>query len=289
MSSIGKTRSRRNPLIAYWLLPSFTHVILNDNEIVLYVGVHRPRTKRTKHLDVIKNDPNAYKPKVNISVYTYQGGESIPVYVERIDSIFAGIEILYSAQACNIPLVMDSAAMLLKSWESRDDLSGIIYREFDPKKVNLQDIKGITKQFGYTEQLELDDPIKRPNDIMWLKGSHALMKRPSQNDPSKLNWDLLIVGKDIKHDQIVLGMKKTWKNYARIIPLKSKGVHLITSIMFAIKKRPSIYPLITMTTMRSNIMKGVRAINASGMDLVYCPITLDFNAFLRRLDITKEA
>ncbi len=142
--------SLKRDLRAWWLIPSFSRVQFNDMDMVLYTGVHKPRQEGTKHMPEVVNDPDAFLPKIDISVYTfYNQGESFPIYAREAASLVAGIKILDVLNDTGGPSIIDRALALVRMWiDGRNDLTGSPYIEFDPNRTTFENVVNISTRYG---------------------------------------------------------------------------------------------------------------------------------------------
>ena len=269
----------KRPFGGYWLAPSLSRVQLTDMDMVIYVGAHKPRGEGTKNMDEIKQDPDAYLPKMDISVFTIYGGESFPVYAKDLPRIVAAISLFNLTPVADGARFGDQVVALINSWKNRPDLPVVPYIEFDPNKMTFKDITKLAEKYGPPPiQYSLNDPVKRKKDIFWLKKSIIVMKRPRRDERNSFSKDIILVGKDIKRNEVVLGLKKastaaskTW-NYSRIIPLYQNGLYFAASIRYMAESKPARSPLISDVTFDRFVQETMTGMQ--GMDLVNADITM---------------
>lgn len=283
--------TKKRPMGAYWFKGSFHRTIFKDNDIILYVGVHKPRQAGTKNMETHKRDPRAFKPKVDVSVYTTSGGESFPMYVEDMSSLIAGIILLDGIKNGGDSTIMDGAKLLGTSWNSRPHIIEQPYLEFNPNEINLSNLINVVNEIGYTDEIDDVEPIRKKGKILWLKGSQILIKRPDRNDETKFHKDLLLIGKDHLNNN-VLGLKKkfAWgKEYSRIVPLKENGAYFVASIEYMIHNRPKtkgkFYPLSSPTTMNNMVKDKIEEMKS--VDLKLFELTDKYDAIASRLGIVN--
>lgn len=273
----------KQPLLAYWLLPSFERVQFNDIDVVLYVGAHRPRSQGTKDMDEVKKDPDAYLPKMDVSIFTYYNTtESWPVYARSMATTIAGITLLHDTMHASDRTLAEKSEFLMKMWASRNDLYSP-YIEFDPNKIRFIDTCKHAESFGPpVVKFNLNDPLKRTRDIAWLKGSEIIMKRPRRKERNKFILDMIVIGKDIKRNEIVLGLKKSIRNYTRIIPLHDNGVNFVSSIRYMTMNKPTKYPLVAPTTIERLVQEHADAMK--NIELVQVDFMLTVPEVLEALE-----
>src|SRR5271157_793396 len=92
---------------AFWLPPSFSWVQFTDINIITYMGAHKPRGVSTKNLDEVKRDPEAYMPKIGMTILTDNGTESLPVTVYKTSTLVAGINLLDATIGVNARPIID--------------------------------------------------------------------------------------------------------------------------------------------------------------------------------------
>ncbi len=279
--------SKKRPFGAWWLSSSFTRNITNDDDFTFYVGCHKPRQQGTKNMRTVRNDPDAFYPKMDITVSRLydthkksKGSESFPIYAKSSPSLVAGIEVLNPRNG-RLKTFSDISDKMVSLWLNRDDIEYFI---FNPNEKDAEEIVQITKEKGITLKYEKDSPMSRKEDIRWVKGSHVYIERPLRDNEDKKIRQLLIIGKDIRYDEVVLGMKKTWKDYSMIVPLHKRGLSFVTALKYMILNRPDTrYPLIAMETFNNKLIEKIREIK--NFELVYCPIESSFNTFTKKLEI----
>jgi hypothetical protein len=256
-------------------------------DLVLYTGVHKPRGQGTKNMTEVRSDRDAFLPKIDISFHTVLGnGESFPIYAREAAPLIAGINMLDALNDGGGRSMPEKALALLRMWmNGRNDLPEIPYTEFDPKQTTYKNMLDIATKYGPPMvKYDLHDIMKRQRNMMWLKGSHVIMKRPSRDKRDSFYYDILVVGKDSVRNEVVIGMKKSVGNgVSRIIPLHSNGLYLVTSIMFMTEVRPSKFPVITGVTLDRLVMERAKAMEP--VDMVFCDITNNTSVFMERLGI----
>lgn len=259
---------------AYWLLQSFERTCFNDMDLILYMGAHKPRQEGTKHMEEVQNDPDAFLPKMDVSVFThYNTGESWPIYAKSMASIIAGITLLHDTMFPSDRPLEEKTEFLVKMWASRDDIGYKPYVEFNPNKIRYVDLCKHAEKYGTPIlKVDINDPLSRIKNILWLKGSEIVMSRPLRDKRNTFIKDVMIVGKDIKRNEIVLGLKKSWKNYTRIIPLYENGLNFVASIRYMTVNKPTKYPLVTLGTLERIIQEKMDAMKE--IDLVYADFML---------------
>ena len=171
---------------------------------------------------------------------------------------------------------------LLNFWKSRVDLL-MPYVEFDPNKSKFTDICKFAEKHGTPmRKFDFNEPLRHVKNMMWLKGSQVVMSRPLRDKRNEFIKDILIVGKDVKRNEIVLGMKKTYNNYTRIVPLYKDGLNLITSIRFMANNRPSKYPLIAPSSLDRHVQEAMKDMH--DVDLVHVDFSLNAADVLKAIE-----
>lgn len=266
--------SNKRPIMAWWLPPSFSRVQFTDIDMVLYAGTHVPRRKGTRDLPEVKNDPEAFLPKVDICIYSMYGPEAMPMYARDMATLIAGINLLCATGEGGGSTLTGKSNALLNMWmKGRNDLPLNPYMEFDPNKVEFKDIIHIAGKYGHPMvKYDIVDPMKRPKDIMWLKKAHVHMKRVKREKRGEFREDMVILGKDIKRNDIVIGMKKTFGNYSRIVPLYKGGLYFVTAFRFMSEVKPTRYPVITRTTLERMIEEKMSEMK--DMDMAFFDLTM---------------
>jgi hypothetical protein len=260
----------------YWLAPSLSRVQMKDNDMIVFVGVHKPRGRGTRDMDEIKRDPDAYLPKMDISIYTLYGPESFPTYARDIPRIVGAISILNPTPVTNGAQFGNRVMALINSWKNRPDLPVVPYIEFNPNEMVFKDVAKLAEKYGHPAvTYDLVDPMKRQRDILWLKKSLVVMKRPLRDKRNAFIKDMLFIGKDIKRNEVVLGLKKeskTWK-YNRIVPLYANGLYFSAAVRFMAEEKPARSPLISDVTFDRFVQEAMQTMR--DVDLVSADITMD--------------
>jgi len=272
---------KKRPFGGYWLAPSLSRVQLTDMDMVLYAGAHKPRGMGTKNMDEVKNDPEAYLPKMDVSICTIYGSESFPITAKELPRLVAAISLFNLTPVADGVRFGDRVVALISSWKNRPDLPVVPYIEFNPNNLTFKDIAKFAEKYGPPPiQYTLNDPIKRPRDILWLKKSLVLMKRASRDKHNAYYKDVLFIGKDVKRNEVVLGMKKEapkssakqW-NYNRIVPLYQNGLYFAASLRYMADSKPARSPLISDVTFDRFVQEEMARMQ--GMDLVSADITMN--------------
>jgi hypothetical protein len=256
-------------------------------DFVCYIGAHKPRGEGTKNMEEVKKDPEGFNTKMDVSVFTYYNrGESVPLVAAKMPTLMAGIIMLNALdEPAGKKTSNDLSMVLLKMWlTGRNDLSEWPYIEYDPNKEPYERAVALSTKFGPSMTIyDTADLMKLQKDIMWMKGASIACRRWDRNKQNIFHTDVLLVGKDIKHGEIVIGMKKSVNDYARIIPLHNKGVNFMTSVRFMAERKPSKFPLIAPVTLERMIQEKIAKLKT--VEFVFCELSNKFNVVMDRLDI----
>lgn len=275
---------------AFWLKPSLYQIVYKDNTLLNFLGIHKTR-KFTKEMDFYKNDSRMYAPKMNFSVYTASSWESFPIFVEDSTLLVAGITLIDSMNNGGDSTIKDQATFLARSWEGTAQLQANPYVGFNPQEVGFVKMLDYANKLGYTDIIERREPIWSEDDIQWLKGCSITMKRAFQENDSQITREMVILGKDTRYNQVVVGLKKefTWKrqSYARIVPLKGNGSYFLACLLTMISHPPSDgkrrYNVISATTFERKLQENVKKLG--GLELKNCPLTSPMIEFTKQMGI----
>jgi hypothetical protein len=278
----------KRPFGLYSLAPSFSRVQFIDTDMVIYLGAHKPRGEGTKNMVEVKLDPDAFLPKMDVSIFTLYGGESFPVYARDASRLVAAITILNATPVADGVPFGDKTMAIVNSWRRRPDLPDPPYLEFNPNKMTFKDMIKFPDRYGHPAvQYNIVDPMKRQRDILWLRKSAVVMKRALRDKQNTFTKDIMAIGKDIKHNEIVIGFKKEsrYVKYARIVPLYMNGLYFAASMRFMAIYRPARPPLISDTTFDRLVQETMTEMR--DVDLVPSDLTMKASDFLETLHYTS--
>lgn len=228
----------------FWLKDSFYAIQGKDYHKGLFLGIHKPRNYKN-----VKNEPIEvdFQPKASITILDGTSDfEAILFPSKEITKFVAGISVL-----CPKLDLFNSARFeaghRFENPEVESTSEYYVVRDLHTMTLaRVLEAARETKRFYDLGAIPSVD--KRPNDILWLKHAYIYVERQLHGVDAYVK-QLLLIGKDIRYDMIVIGIKKYWagKVFSTIIPLVSDDVivDFITNIFFMVYHKPRGAPFET--------------------------------------------